>query len=103
MEMLVELIMPLILYILGSILLVILIILSLKFLKAMNKLNSILEDTYKKTQSLNGFFSVIDTVTDKVALLSDTFSERITDLILNLFRKKAKKKYSKEVETDEER
>lgn len=92
MEMLVELILPAILYTLGSVLLVVLIVMSIKFLKAINNINMILEDTYQKSQSLNGFFSVIDVVTDKVSLLTDTFTEKLTDLILNIFRKKAKKR-----------
>ena len=101
MEMLVELILPAILYTLGSVLIVVLIVISFKFLKAINNINRILEDTYQKSQSLNGFFNIIDVVTDKVSLLSDTFTEKITELILNMFRKKAKKK-AKKSEYEEE-
>lgn len=98
MEMVVDLYLPAILYALGSVLLILLIVLTVKILQAMNKLNEILEDTYQKSQSLNGFFSIMDLITDKVSLLSDAVTERLTDAILNIFRKKAKKKAKNEEE-----
>lgn len=101
MELLVEIILPAILYILGSILLVVVIIISLKILKAINNINRILEDTYEKSQSLNGFFSIIDTVTDKVSSLSDTFTEKLTEMILALFKRKVKEKKNKNEEEEE--
>ena len=74
-------VMPIILYTLTSILVLILIVLSIKIIYTIDKINAIVDDVNKKVKSLNGFFNVIDMITDKVALLSD----RTVDFISNLF------------------
>ena len=76
-------VMPIILYTLTSILVLILIVLSIKIIYTIDKINAIVDDVNKKVKSLNGFFNVIDMITDKVALLSD----RTVDFISNLFTK----------------
>jgi len=80
-----------ILYILGSILLVVLIILGIKLIITMNKINLVVDDVNKKVKSLDGLFSVIDMATDKLALLSDRMVDTITLLIKKLFKPKNRK------------
>ena len=58
-------VLPIILYTLGSILLVVLIILGIKLIITMNKITIIADDINTKLKSLNGVFSVIDLTTDR--------------------------------------
>ena len=81
-------VLPLVLYFLGSILLVVLIILCVKLIVTMNKIENVVDDINGKVKSLNGFFSVIDFTTDKLALLSDRFVDTITSLIKKIFVRK---------------
>ncbi len=76
-------VMPIILYTLTSVLVLILIVLSIKLIYTIDKINAVIDDVSNKVKSLNGFFSVIDMVTDKVALLSD----RTVDFVSNIFTK----------------
>ena len=64
-----------ILYILGSILLIVLIILGIKMIITMNKIGEITDDINTKLKSLNGFFSVIDFTTDKLDTITYKFVE----------------------------
>lgn len=85
------------LYILGSILLIVLIILGIKLIITMNKVNLIVEDINKKIDSLDGLFSIIDMTTDKLAILSDRMVDGVTYLIKKIFRtKKGKEDVSNE-------
>ena len=60
MEMSVAEFLPIVLYILGSILLVVLIILGVKLIITMNKIENVVDDINTKVKTLDGFFSVID-------------------------------------------
>ena len=79
------------LYVLGSILLVVLIILGVKLINTMNKVNVIVDDINKKVSSLDGLFSMIDMTTDKLSLLSDRLVDGITFIIKKLFKPKNRK------------
>lgn len=89
-------VLSIILYILGSILLVVLIILGIKLIITMNKISEITDDISTKLKSLNGFFSVIDFATDKLATITDKFVETVTSLIRRIFRQKKEEKYKDE-------
>ena len=80
------------LYVLGSILLVILIILGVKLINTMNKVNVIVDDINKKVGSLDGLFSMIDMTTDKLSLLSDRLVDGITYVVKRLFKPKNNRK-----------
>ncbi len=82
---------PLVLYVLGTILLIILIILGIKLIVTINKTNIILEDAYNKTKSLNGLFHVIDSITDTLSTVSDSLVTGITNVVGKVFRRKRKK------------
>lgn len=92
-------ILPIILYLLGSILLGILIVLGIKLINVMNKMEKVVDDINTKVSSLNGVFNIIDATTDKLALLSDRMVDGISLIIRKLFAKKNKK--SKEKENDD--
>ncbi len=91
--------MLIVLYTLGSILLVILIILGIKLIVTMNKIENVVEDINVKVDKLNGVFQLIDNTTDKLAL----FSDKMIDGIIFIFKKlfKSKKRKDSEEETDE--
>ena len=84
-------ILPVVLYVLGSILLVVLIILGIKLIITMNKIENVVDDINGKVKSLNGLFSMIDYTTDKLALLSDRFVDTVSSLIKKVFGRKEEK------------
>lgn len=89
-------VLTMILYILGSILLVVLIILGIKMIITMNKVGEIVDDINEKLKSLNKFFSIIDFTTDKLATITDKFVDGVTSLIRKIFQRKKEEEYSDE-------
>lgn len=81
-------VLTMILYILGSILLVVLIILGIKMIITMNKVDEIITDVNAKLKSLNKVFSIIDFTTDKLATITDRFVDSMTALIRKIFHRK---------------
>ena len=77
--------MQIILYCLGSILLVVLIILGIKLIITVDKINITVDNINTKINSLNGFFQVIDFATNKITTLSDKVVESISALIAKIF------------------
>ena len=67
-------VLPVVLYVLGSILIIVLIILGIKLIITMNKIEDVVDDINKKVKSLNGLFSIVDATTDKLALQLVHFS-----------------------------
>lgn len=84
-------VLPIILYILGSILLIVLIILGIKMIVTMNKIESVVDDVDRKVKTLDDFFSIIDITTDKLSLLSDRVVDMISVIIGKLFKNKKRK------------
>ncbi len=93
-----QLILPLLLYVAGFVLLVVLIIFCIKLIKTLNMIDSIMLDVEKKVKSLNGIFNVIDYFTDKISSITDIIVEKITNWVLRLKHKK----YNKEEENEDE-
>ena len=89
-------VLPIILYILGSILLVVLIILGIKSIVVMDKVNKIVDNISRKVESLDGVFTLIETTTDKLSLVSNRLTNGIIDLIKKLFKKKKEEEYEDE-------
>lgn len=89
---------PILIYILLCILIVLLIIISVKVIGTMNKVGEIIEDVDNKVKSLNGVFSIVDTVTDKLSALTEVLSDSIILFVRGLFRRKKKK----DIEIEEE-
>lgn len=84
-------VLPVILYLLGSILLVVLIILGIKLIVTMNKIEDVVDDINTKVKSLNGLFSIIDVTTDKLAMISDRVVDFVSSVIRRLFKGKEDK------------
>ena len=80
-----------ILYLLGSILLVVLLILGIKVITTMNKIQNVVDDINKKVDSFDGLFSIIDNTTDKLALLSDKMVDGVTFLLKKIFKPRKRK------------
>ena len=85
---------PLILYVVAIVLLIVLIVFCVKLLKTLNKINNIVDDVDKKVKSLDGIFSVIDFCTDKISLMTNKLVDRLTNLVIGF----GKKKYNDEKE-----
>ena len=80
-----------VLYVLGSILLVVLIILGIKLIITMNKIENVVDDINNKVKSLNGFFSILDYTTDKLALISDKVVDVVSSFVKKIFVRKEEK------------
>ena len=80
-----------ILYILGSILLITLIVFTIKLMKTLKKVDKIVDDVDNKMQSLNGAFDIIDTTTNALSSISDKVVDFIVNGLLGIFNRKNKK------------
>lgn len=89
---------PIVLYVLGSALLVVMIILGIKLIKMINKTNAVLDNAYTKIESLNGLFRVIDTITNTVSHISDSVIGNITGIVGKVFHKRKKEEENEEDE-----
>ena len=87
------------LYILGSILLVTSIVLTIKLIHTVNRVNSVIDEINLKLGKLDNVFKVVDLVTDNMSLISDKIVDVISNLIRKIFYKKEKRK---EEEIDEQ-
>ena len=83
---------PLILYFLGAVLLVVVIMLVIKLIETVDKTNILLDDLEKKSQSLNGLFSAIDSVSDTITSVNGKVVGFVANLVGKIFSKKKKKK-----------
>lgn len=88
----INIVFPIILYILAAVLLVVLIILALKSIKTLKKVDEVIDDVNQKSAKLNGVFNIIDNTTDAIATVSDKAVDLILTGVQNLFRGKKKKK-----------
>lgn len=86
------------LYVLGSILLVVLIVLGIKLIISVDRVNLILDNVEKKMKTVDNVFNVIDKVADSCALLSDRVVEFLSNFISRLFIKRKNKKEKLEEE-----
>jgi len=96
-----ESVLSIMLYLLGSILLIVLIILGIKLIITMNKIENVVDDINVKVKKLNGLFNIIDYTTDRLALISDKMADGFSFLIKKIFKSKKEDKKNKEEETDE--
>lgn len=96
-------ILPVILYVLAIVLLGVLIVLGIKLIETVDRANVVLDDIERKSRSLNGFFGIIDTITDTVSFVSDNVVNGIVTGISKLFGGKntSKSKKKKEIEDNE--
>jgi len=90
-------ILPVLLYTFGIILLVVLIVLGIRLIFILNKVDRVVDNIEDKVNSLNGTFSIIDKVTDSIAMFSDTIVNSIASLVFKIFKKKKKKKDEEDI------
>ena len=72
------------------VLVIILIVLALKTFDTLNKVDAILDDTKKKLDSLDGVFNLVDNVSNKLTLVTDTVVGSIVNFITSIFNRKGK-------------
>ena len=89
-------VLPVLMYILGSILLVVLIILGIKLIQTVDRANIILDDLEQKSKSLNGIFSAVENFSSAIAVVGDRVVEGITGMISSFFHKIKKRRSKKE-------
>ncbi|MBQ9854208.1 MAG: hypothetical protein IJO57_04165 [Bacilli bacterium] len=77
-----------ILYVLGSILLIVLIVLGIKLIGTLNKINNVVDDITEKVQTLNGFFTLVEYITDKVSSIGDVVVNFASSVANKIFNKK---------------
>lgn len=83
---------PVLMYSLLSVLIVVLIVLGIRLLETVNRVNKLLDDVEKKMDSMNGLFNVMDFVTTKATVLTDTIASTIMGSVSNLVKKRKQKK-----------
>lgn len=84
-------ILPIILYILGTILLVVLIILGLRLIQVLDKVDSLLSNIEDKVNSLNNIFNVINKTTTSIDYISARVVNGVISVFDKLFRRKKRK------------
>ena len=91
---------PVILYVLGSILLVVLIILSIKAISTLSKVNRIVDDINVKSHKLDNLFDVIDNTADIISDMSDKVLGLVVNGVSGLVHKLKSKKGEKNNEEE---
>lgn len=74
-------------YILGSILLVVLIVLGIKLINTVTKVDKLLDETHSKIKNLDRMFNVVDVITDSMAIISDKIVDAICYWLKKIFIK----------------
>ena len=80
-----------ILYLLGAVLLVVLIILGIKLINTITKVDNIIGQVEEKVDKVNRMLSIVDVVTDNLALASDKIVDGISNILKKLFAKDKRK------------
>ena len=84
-------VLPVILYILGSVLLVALIILTIQLIITTHKIDKIVDNITVKVKTLDDLFDVIGNVTGKFSAVTDRIIDSIALLIEKIFKRKGDK------------
>ena len=80
------------LYILGSVLIVVSIILVIKLINTVNRVNGIMDEVSVKISKFDNAFRFVDVITDNMALVSDKLVDGISYLIRKIFHKNSQGK-----------
>ena len=84
-------VLPVILYILGSVLLVALIVLTIKLIITMNKIEKVVDNITVKVRTLDELFNVVGLVTGKITAVTDRVVDSVALLIEKIFKGKGDK------------
>ena len=85
---LLDLYLPVLLYVAGIILLIVLIVLGIKLVKILDKVDRVVENVEEKVNSLNTAFEIIDKASNGLAILGDNIVTTVTSFISGIFNKK---------------
>lgn len=91
MESLLNSYLPMLVYILLCVLIILLIVICIRVIKAMNRVEKIIDDVDEKVKSLNSVFAIVDNVTDKLSALTEIIADSIISFIKGIFKKRKKK------------
>lgn len=86
-----DIILPVLLYIVGIILLIVLIILGIRIIQILNKCERVIDNIEVKVNSLNGVFNAIDKTAYGISMISDKVISSIVTMISKIFNKKKDK------------
>lgn len=87
MEFLVEVLLPVILYVVAIILLIILIILGIRLIKLLDKVDKVVDEIEEKVNTFNGALAVLKSASDGLANVTDSFVFGLTSAISKIFGK----------------
>ena len=82
---------PIIIYILLSVIIVFLIILCIRLIKTIDKMNIILDDVGRKLVKLDGLVNLIDKTTDFASSINDKIVSKVSGIVYKFFKKKKEK------------
>lgn len=82
-----NLVLPVVLYVVGIILLIVLIILGLKCIKILDKVDRVVDNIEEKVNTFNGAISIMGKFSDSIASIGDTLIFGITSMFTKLFNK----------------
>lgn len=82
---------PIIIYILLSVLIVFLIILCIRLIKTIDKMNIILDDVGRKLVKLDGLVNIIDKTTDFASSINDKIVSKVSSIVYKVFKKRKEK------------
>ncbi len=84
---------PIILYLLLSILTIVVIVFVYKLSMTLDKANIVLDDVYKKVKKLDNLFEIIDKSADAINLVTDKVTGILSSSILKIFKKRKEDEY----------
>jgi len=87
MELLLNTILPTLLYIAAIVLIVVLIVVACKLVTSLNKINALVDNIEGKVNTLNGAFDVVEKASNGLANITDSFVGAVTGLIARIFGK----------------
>jgi len=96
MELLLNTILPTLLYIVAIVLIVVLIVVGIKLIGILNKVDKIADNIDDKINTFNGAIRVLKDASDRIASISDSFVASVTSLISKIFGKDKKNQLEEE-------
>ncbi|MBR2998089.1 MAG: hypothetical protein IKF37_03315 [Bacilli bacterium] len=88
---LLNVVLPVLLYIVAIILLIVLTVVGIKLISILDKVDKIVENVDNKVNSFNGLFSVLGRATDGLASISDSVIFGVSSAVSKVFNKYKKK------------
>ena len=100
MDILLNMVLPTLLYIVAIVLIVVLIVVGVKLIGILNKVDKIADNIDDKINTFNGAIRVLKDASDGIASISDTFVASVTSLIAKIFGKNRNNDNKEELEDE---